>query len=644
MHTARVWVWVGLFAAAAAWSVGAFALPPKGAEVPNLHAEDIRGNEVDLYQLLAESPDDLAILFFFTTDTGEAFAARLRQLNEDFKDASLRIIAVGLKEDEAALRAFAERLKIEYYIIPDTPEVSANKTYGPFAVLPVTFIVTPQRTLLRAVSGSGEAEADVITYIAQSYLMRNQPAKAEAAADIAAKAGENERKARESKGYALVKQGKLDEATQEFQQIDSKAGLAAVALEQGEYEKAAALADQATDDAYASAVKGEALLRSGKPDQAAQAFDAAASKPLDDWQKNAAVRGAGRALQEQGDKDAAVSRYDQALELNPWDVTALSNTSAVRREQGDLKGAEAALARAEAVAPNDDMVGIMLRQIRAEMEKANDTQRRELIQKQIADLQQRYKDLKAAGKDKPADEWTSRPLVVAFLPAGHKPVFFDRVGTDIAIQRELETRLQDHPRIQVVEREVLDALLQELNLGTSDLADPDTQLRLGKVLSAQLLGFADFAQNGPETTMYLRMVDTETTSIDSQVTRPLPRNEAAITAFVDALEKELEAKVLASRKLQGLIAEVASPEEIWINLGGAHGVQPGQQFVVLQDGGPIEVGGRVIGHRQVPVGTLEVTQVEDLASICKTVKKKDGVDFSKEMKVKEAIQAPAAAS
>jgi hypothetical protein len=39
--------------------------------------------------------------------------------------------------------------------------------------------------------------------------------------------------------------------------------------------------------------------------------------------------------------------------------------------------------------------------------------------------------------------------------------------------------------MQVVEREMIDKLLQELQLEVLDLASPDTQRQLGKVLSAE---------------------------------------------------------------------------------------------------------------------------------------------------------------
>jgi len=188
--------------------------------------------------------------------------------------------------------------------------------------------------------------------------------------------------------------------------------------------------------------------------------------------------------------------------------------------------------------------------------------------------------------------------------------------------------------VGIVEREVLDKLLQELQLGSSELAGADTQLQLGKVLSARMLGFIDFAQVGADITMYLRLVDTETTSLAAQLTRSV-KDPSAIPALADAVAAEVVAKLANGRQLQGLIADVAT-DEVIINLGTRHGVKPGQQFNVVTEGPPIEAGGKVIGHREVKAALLEVTVVEENYSVAKVVAKTEGAALAKEMRVKQA--------
>ena len=65
-----------------------------------------------------------------------------------------------------------------------------------------------------------------------------------------------------------------------------------------------------------------------------------------------------------------------------------------------------------------------------------------------------------------------------------------------------------------------------------------------------------------------------------------------------------------------------------------HGVKMGQVFNVIQDGDPIEVGGRVIAYRQKTVGKITVTTLEADYAVCKATNVRDGVTLAKEMKIK----------
>jgi len=595
---------------------------------------DVHGRTVDWDEL--RKGRDLVVLFFFTRGTGEEIARKLGLMDR----ARIETVAIGVKEDEAALAAFAKDLNIDYYLVPDRPELQADSTYGPFPSLPVTFMVTPDATVLKVLRGGGQGRADLITQLAQAYLQQGKADQARQLATKAAETGEDARSAAETRGYALVDEGKLDDAAAEFGRIDSKAGLAAVALEKGNLDEAMRIADQAgADQGYARTVKGKALARTGKLDEAAKAFDEAASLPADDWQKSQALTGKGRVSQEKGDLDGALGAYHEAVALDAYNVRALSNEGEALRANGNLDGAEKALQTASARNGNDALVTMMLRQVREDLKRSADTQRKELVRKQIADLRKRYDEMKAAGLDKKVDSWTTPPLVLALLPSPEASgVFFERAGTDVALRRELEARLQTGGAVQVVEREVLDSLLQELNLGSSDLADADTQLRLGRVLSAPLLGFIDFARTGSEVSMYLRLVDTETTAIAAQFTRPVPVSGDGLNAVVDGLAADVVQKLGGDRPLQGLIADVAQDGTVLLNLGAAHGVKPGQRFTVLQAGAPIEVGGKTIEGRTTPVATLEVTEVEPQLSVCTVKAHKEGVTLAREMKVKRAAQ------
>jgi len=621
----------------------AFALAPgmaradffAGDPCPDIQAQDVFGNAVDLNAILDKNPD-LVILYFFKPDAGEAIAVKLQQLKRLYSKDELSIIALGMQSDQAALKAFAERIKVEYYLLADN-EINAQTWYGNVNVTPLTlFVYTPERTIERVIRGGNEQQANILREVAENLYQQRKTDKATAVTQVALESGEDAKAVKELSGHILLAEGKLDEAEAEFGQIGVQSGLAKVALERGDYAGAIAAADKAGDDGYALAVKGQAQLKTGDLEGADTSLKMAANAPIGGWQKSEAVNAQGRLAHSTGDLDAAITTYAQAQSLDQYNVAALSNEGAAYRERGgenDLVMAKNSLERATAIR-GDELSALMLQQVQAEIEAANDIRRGELIQSLITDLSKRFEELKAKGEAEPADAWSSRPVVLAFLPGETKGRFlFDRAGTDVVLQREIETQIQGRNGIQVVERIMLDKLLQELNLGASELASSDTQRRLGKVLSAGHLGFIDFAQMGSETLLYLRLIDSETTGIFFQTSVAIDEGNprAVVASVIDALTD----KLATAEPLQGLIADAASNDAVIVNLSKKHGAKEGMVFNILEDGEPITVGGKVIAHRQKPVGRLTLTSVEDDYAIGTASNLREGTTLAGEMKIKE---------
>lgn len=607
----------------------------EGDPVPEIQAQDIFGKSVNLNEILEKNPD-LVILFFFTPDNGKAIAAKLQALKRLYNSDALSIIALGMESDKAALQSFADGLKIQYFLLADE-QVKTAEWYKNVNQLPLTlFVHTPERKIERVLRGAGTEQANILKEVAENLFQQRKTDKASAVVASALENGEDATAVKELNGHILVAEGKLDEAEKEFGEIGADAGLAKVALERGDLEGAIAAADKAGDSGYAQAVKGEALIKSGELEQAEASLAAAASSEIPEWQKSEAVNAQGRLAQANGDIDKAVEQYAKAQSLDQYNVEALSNEGSAYRERGgekDLALAKETLEKAAAIRP-DEMTNLMLQQVKTELEEANDIKKGELIKSLITDLSKRYEELKAKGEAEPTDDWTSRPVVLAFLPGETKgKIVFDRAGTDMVLQREIEVQAQGKNGIQVVERIMLDKLLQELNLGSSELASGDTQRRLGQVLSAGHLGFIDFAQVGADTMLYLRLIDSETTGIFFQASQKI--DDSKPTETVSAVVNALAEKLTSSEPLQGLIADAAANDAVIINLGKKHGVKEGLEFKILQDGDPIEVGGKVIAHRQKPVGKLTLTTVEEDYAIGTASNLAEGVTLAKEMKVQQ---------
>ena len=620
---------------------GARAEFKKGESAPAIKATDINGKEVDLDSIVQQERD-LVILFFFSPQTGEAMAKKLWSLDQRYGGKELEIIALGMKEDEAALKAFADSLKISYYVI-NSANIGQSDWLTQVNTLPTTLFVIPNadKTIERVILGGGAADANAITKVAE-YLFRQQKLDSAAAiADEAKASGEDAAGAGAVKAHILTEQGKLDEAEKEFEALDSKAGLALVAKERGDFEGAVKLADEAGNDALAKTVKGEALQEQGQKEAAAEVLQEATQAPAAaDWQKSDALNASGRAQQELGKRDEAIQQYQQAVELDPLNVIALSNESAVHRETGTpeaLAKAEQLLEQATSIRETDQFVAILQQQIQRELQQANDLERQKLITENIKDLGERIRVMRQEGTSASIlDPWSSRPLVLALFPdpAG-STAFFERAGTEVVLQRELESQLQTSGAVGVVEREMLDKLLQELNLGSSELASADTQRSLGQVLSAGTLGFVQFARMGNQKLMYIRGINSETSGVEFTVSKPV--NEENPLETVEQLKAELVDKLTTKRELKGVIADASDEQNVFINLGAKHGVKVGQEFTVLEEGPGKKVGGKTLPGVQKPVAKLQVISVEPDSAICTLSNKREGATIGPETKFKGTI-------
>lgn len=69
--------------------------------------------------------------------------------------------------------------------------------------------------------------------------------------------------------------------------------------------------------------------------------------------------------------------------------------------------------------------------------------------------------------------------------------------------------LENRCEFRIVEREKLVLALEELNLGSSDLASEATQLRIGKILGAKLMVFGAYQVIGDIVRLDLRLVEVE---------------------------------------------------------------------------------------------------------------------------------------
>ncbi len=175
------------------------------------------------------------------------------------------------------------------------------------------------------------------------------------------------------------------------------------------------------------------------------------------------------------------------------------------------------------------------------------------------------------------DPWTSSPVGVVVL--GVKGVGIDDVEREFVLAR-LITALGNNRRIRVVERDLLDKLLEELKLTSSDLADRSTALRLGRLLSARVIITGGLVKDRNDWMVNLRLIETETSIIKGSLVETLPGVEAADVArfAAEAVVKDLTRWY----PIKGRIVSVEN-SAVTLNIGSDIGLTKGARLSVLGD-------------------------------------------------------------
>jgi hypothetical protein len=199
-------------------------------------------------------------------------------------------------------------------------------------------------------------------------------------------------------------------------------------------------------------------------------------------------------------------------------------------------------------------------------------------------------------------------MILSFIDFQERGGLAERDGFSTVITTRLASQLNASGRLQVVERVLIERLLEELNLGSSDLADPETALKLGKVLAAKVIGTGSLYYLPNGTLLSLRLIDTETSSIPKVVTKQLGSG-ASLKKELNQLNREILKTIILKYPLQGYVVQ-ATEDQVMINLGSKQGVVLGTKFEVLEEQKPIKYKGKLLRSSPKPFAQIEIVRVE----------------------------------
>ncbi len=351
-------------------------------------------------------------------------------------------------------------------------------------------------------------------------------------------------------------------------------------LNHGDFDKALAvsrtLADKAPDMALAYLVQGDVYFRKGDLNAAATAFTKALdAKKGGGVERAKALMGLGRIASIQKKTDESLKYYQAAAQAAPESSAPYLAQALLLDGRGDYQKALNLLTKAREYAPKDPGLTALTGEIRQKVDLAGDREKQDRIDQMVKELVDTMKAPPAPVTD---DGWSSQPLtlwVTEFSTEGYAL----QEGKEKLIMSGIQNQLIGHSRARVVERAVLDKLLQELKFGRSELVDKRTMLSLGRILAAKLLLVGKVVYAGPDVHVSMRLIETETGRITAAVNDTFGSAVPA-SVLAEKLSLKLLEKLKESYPLRGKI-ETVKGEDVVLNIGQRVGARKGQKFEVV---------------------------------------------------------------
>ena len=600
------------------------------------------------HQLSLLKDSTMVMLYFFDADSkpSQSGLVALDRLSTTYPRAELVVWAVT-RSSKAKVHQFLSHTPLEFPILLDNGTVS--KRYQAERILPTTCILGPNLKVMDLLHGGGKSAEMMLVRLAQRSLQQRQHDFAQAISETVVQSDPENVSARLVKGYAALNQGKLDESERTFSrlaqqsgpaQLAGKEGLSALAAKKGQVKKALALARQVEQAdpsrGYVHVIKADVLYSQNKKQDAEKEYQKAVTKTnTEPYLRAKAYNQLARIRADQGRLEQARLLYDQAVAIDPYFIEATANKGLLYEKEGRWDQALASYNEALRIDRQDLFALTLQKKLLSMMQLEQDRSAKSRVDGLVKDLAERYRNRQqvAALSDTEADGWTSRPLVLSFVDfkeTGGLPV---RDGYATILTSQLAEALNASGRVQVVERVVVEKLLQELNLGSSELADPATALKLGQVLSAKLISTGSLFYLNENYLLTLRLVDTETTRIAKVITADISGTGSA-QKQVHRLNRKILTSIMDQYPLQGYVVQVDNAQ-VMVNIGTGQGVVPGARFDIVEAAQPVVYRGRQLQGRPKVIGQVKIVSVEKDFSLGQIVQTQRPV--KQDDKVRETI-------
>jgi tetratricopeptide (TPR) repeat protein len=165
----------------------------------------------------------------------------------------------------------------------------------------------------------------------------------------------------------------------------------------------------------------------------------------------------------------------------------------------------------------------------------------------------------------------------------------------------------DQNRFRLIEREYLDRILQEQKISSTELADKDTALKVGRLVAAQSTLVGDFTETGNGIEIFTRLFDNETAAVMAENdVYAESRDRATLQLLAEGIAVQYHQDF---PMVDGIIVQEKG-DSFYTDLGEGK-TRPERRLIIYREGEPIlhPVTGKHLGSDTEIIGYARVKQV-----------------------------------
>jgi len=174
----------------------------------------------------------------------------------------------------------------------------------------------------------------------------------------------------------------------------------------------------------------------------------------------------------------------------------------------------------------------------------------------------------------------------------------------------LITSLVREGRFEVLERRLLQKILNEQKLSASGAVEERSAIKLGKLLGVENVVSGSVVKLQDSIEVNARIIDVESASIIAA-----ERVKSSTAVRLEELIYKMAEKIIRDFPLEGFIVRKGE-NNVVIDLGKTTGIEPNMQFIVFKEGNVIKhpKTGEVLDVEQIQTGVIEIKNVRDKIS------------------------------